>query len=489
MMRPKNGPLRLAHRAVAALLALAAVVVFWSAAWRDLDASVLTLVPMLDEVHYLRTADELAASGWRPDGPFYMPPLYTSLVAVTGSGRQLDAQRVRLGAPPWGMRLLHVACWLGTAWLLWRVGAALYGRRWGWLPPLLWLGYLPAAVKVTQVLLEVPLTFAATLALAIAGGWLGRDEAPSGAAPAAARSAVTVTRTAIDRRAVLGWRRWPGLRPWLLAAVLVIAVQSVFFVVGRYRLILVPALALATCAALQAILLARGRTLARRLAVVLLAAAAVWPWNLAQARQQFTVQGAENLAIRWTHLAESRRQAADPAGAARGWQRAGALYAEALAADPWSVRRRLEAARVRLALQDTSAALSLLAGHPRGLAADPQLPRLAASLLLTAGRIGEAVPYLQAALAHDPRDPAQLHNLALALLHVGAWNDALALCDRLRDVEPERPRADLLAARALLALGRTEQAREVVVAALRRLPGEPQLQTLLERIEAAGAGN
>ncbi len=645
------------RRAVAAwpiMLGLLAAALFWALAWRAMDRSVLTLVPVLDEAHYLRSAHALVSSGWRAEGPFYMSPLYTVLVAVTGSGRAIE-DRLRDGPPPVGLRVLQAFCWLGTAWLLRRTGAALLGPRWGWLPPLLWLGYLPAAVLAAQVLMEVPQTFLATLALAAAGGWAG-PRAPlaratlagaaiglacslrgtsvvllapalwllwSGGAPRDRRAAgVLVTAAALaiapfaawnsalagrlvgpslnaginlylgnaDRAsgffrsppgldmerdlggvvyladrfdrpgldlaaadaawtslalqavreqparaaglwlrkvrlhlaaleipqisppnawqddvpvfrllvvpwglvsagavagALLAWRRRPQLRPWLIAALLVIAVQSLFFVVDRYRLILLPAFALSAGAALQALALARGRTLVRAACAAAVAAAVVWPWGLGFAREQLEVGGDQNLAVRWTHLGNARRAAGDDIGAQAAWREASQRYDRALARFPAVVSSRLEAARLRVVLGDTLGAVALVEGHPRGLAADIELPRLGANLLLAAGRPRDAVRHLEAALAHDPHDPVLLFNLTLALLRLGEPAAALPYTDRLRRAEPQRPRADLLAAQAHLARGDPEAARAVLREGLRRLPGQPELLGLLERLDHA----
>jgi tetratricopeptide (TPR) repeat protein len=286
---------------------------------------------------------------------------------------------------------------------------------------------------------------------------------------------------------VLAWRRRPGLRPWLLAALLVIAVQSLFFVVGRYRLVLLPAFALATAAGLQALAAARGRRLLGAALVAGVAVIVVWPWGLGFAREQLQVSSDENLAVRWTHLGSARRAGGDHHGAAAAWSQASLRYDRALQRHPDAVTSRLEAARLRVVLSDTLAALALIEGHPRGLAADIELPRLGSNLLLASRRLGDAVRHLEAALAHEPHDPVLLFNLTLALLHLNEPAAALPYTDRLRRAEPHLPRADLLAAQAHLARGDPDAARRVLREGLQRLPQQAELRGLLERLDRDGS--
>ncbi len=91
---------------------------FWTTVWRGIDRSVLTRVPILDEAIYLQRRAELSQQGWLPDRPFTMSPLYSFLVALTGSGRALTESRLRSGDPPLGVRVLQTLLWLATAWLL-----------------------------------------------------------------------------------------------------------------------------------------------------------------------------------------------------------------------------------------------------------------------------------------------------------------------------------------------------------------------------------
>ena len=93
-----------------------------------MDRSVLSRAPILDEAHYLEKAVEIREQGWWPDQPFTMSPLYSYLVAATGSGRVIDEHRLRAGTPPSGIRWLQAFLWTATAWIIWRVGNQAFYR-------------------------------------------------------------------------------------------------------------------------------------------------------------------------------------------------------------------------------------------------------------------------------------------------------------------------------------------------------------------------
>ena len=109
--------------------------------------------------------------------------------------------------------------------------------------------------------------------------------------------------------------RWLGLVLGTL-----IAGQSLFFVVSRYRLALVPGLALLSGACLASLLARRPRAWP----VVAVSVLLVLPWGLGQTRETWQSLALANEALRWGELA-----AAEDAPAAR--DHAIALYRQALA--------------------------------------------------------------------------------------------------------------------------------------------------------------
>lgn len=645
------------RRLLAISLVLILAGLFWSTVWRGMDRSVLSRAPILDESHYLRRGAALARDHGVPEAPFTMSPLYSYLVAATGSGRELDAHGLRQGAPPTGIRVLQAVLWLGTAALLLDVGRRLLGPRWGRLPPLLWLGYAPAAILAGQVLLELPLTFCALAALVLAAGgprpqpatpgralavgvligaagllrgtalvlavpaavalvrgggaggnrrrgvpvlgalvlgvllpvapftvlnsrlaggvappslnagvnlYIGNGEGangffrafagfdverdPSGAAylsgklgrPVAGaldadrawRAEALADMRAEPARTSLLWlrkvrlhaagveipqissfdawrrhvpalgflpvpyallaagglagiwlsRRRGDLQPWWLAAGLLVAAQSLFFVVTRYRLVLVPILALGTAAALQELARRRGRALAAGILVAAAAAAAVAPWGLDRTRLLLAAGGLDNEAVRWEHAADAAA-GSDPAQAAAALDEAARLYERSQALDaarpqPW---RGLARVRWRQGRLDEAADVlkeGLIRTRPAAGLRDDLI-----RMLLQRDRAAEAVPYLDAALRERPDDPELLHNTAVALAGTGRTEQAVAAARRLTEVRPDDPRGYLDLGVMLGRAGRLEAAREAFAAGLARAPAHSDLARNLARVE------
>ncbi len=158
-------------RLLAPAAALVLLAVGWAAVWTDVDRSVLSRVPVLDEAFYLREAAAIAEGRLAPQQPFIMSPLYPYLVAAAGGGRMLDEAGVRSGPPPTGLRIVQACCWLAILVLL-HLAARMVLPPWAALvPPLLFALYRPAAIYATTVLLEIPLTLCVTAALLLLTLW------------------------------------------------------------------------------------------------------------------------------------------------------------------------------------------------------------------------------------------------------------------------------------------------------------------------------
>jgi len=642
-------------RLVAAAVALV-VAAAWFVAWRDLDRTPLSRVPVLDEAHYLREGAAIAAGRLVPERPAVMSPLYPYLVAATGGGRVLDAHRVRIGPPPWGLRVVQFAMWLGTAWLLLREGRRLLPPGVCWLPALLWLLYRPGAVLAGSALMEVPLAFLATLgmSLAIAAGedgagvggsrWraaaagvclglaallrgtallllvpalsvcgrgdrrgrraailaaallamspfilsntarlgrpagpslnaginlyignggeangmyqsfrgldvgedpsgrrflserLGRELADEGAAdrawaaeawravkerplhtvglwlrklrlhlvaaeiPQISPDAAWAREAPVLRLfwvpygllaagglagAALALRRDPRLRPWALGLLLIVVAQSPFFVVSRYRLVLVPGLALLTGAATAALLRRRGRSLAAAGAVVVAAALAVQPWGLGDGLARLAAAGDLNEAVRWSRLAEaSWAAAAEDGPAGQLERRAEDLFRAAIARDPahpeaW---RGLAASLLRSG-RDAEALACLREGMARAAPA-VDVRRDFAALAVRQGDAAAAWPVLLDLLRGAPADPDLLHQAVVASSRTGRDDEAEALAGRLTEVAPDDPRGWLDLGVVLARAHRYPEARTVFDAGRRRLPDHAGLREQLARVDS-----
>lgn len=634
--------------------ALVLLVGFWITVWHGMDRSALSRVPILDEAHYLQRADQIRQQGWLPADPFTMSPLYSYLVALTGSGRAIGPDQVREGPPLFGIRILQALLWLGCAWVLWQVARDLLGARWGWGPPLLWLGYGPAAILAGQVLMEVPLAFVTALALAVSGGWVGtagcrgrallagalvgaamllrgtavvlvvpvlwamvtspacrRDMArrswlaatlpaglalmlvvvpfvvfnslragqpappamnggvnlyigngpgadgfyrafpgfdveqdPSGAVYLSRRTgraiadAWTADRVwAVEARqairsnprgtlklwgrkvwlhlvgmeipqvsafsawrrqvpllralpvpwallaigglagGVLAWRQVPRLRPWLLAVVLLIAVQSLFFVVTRYRLILVPTLALATSVLARELWTRRGRPLGIALAAVVLASVVVWPWGLARQRARLQAGGLDNEAVRWEHLAAAAGGAeADPAVAQEYLTEAETLYRRSRAvvgdqADSW---RGL--ARILWTRGERDRAITLLSEGLARVTDTRAMRRDLIGMLMRQRRPAEAADQLSVALQAEPADMDLLENMVIAQAQSGRLAAATATAREMVSLHPGDPRGYLTLGKVLGQAGDLPAAAEAFNEGLRRLPRNVELK-------------
>lgn len=221
---------------VAGLAALA----LWAVLLTQAERSPFARVPVLDEVWYLDRAASLDGLSAPADEPHFMSPLYPILIKVSGSAHAVPADRVVPAADLRGLRLLQVACWLGTALLLRLLAARLLPpdaphRAWlAWLPPVLFALYRPAAVYAMAVLLELPLVFLLTLALwcAVAGEGARRPWAWALVAGAALGLAGLLRGTALVLAPAAAWwfLRRGGWRPaalLLAAAALVLLPASV----------------------------------------------------------------------------------------------------------------------------------------------------------------------------------------------------------------------------------------------------------------------
>ncbi|MFO7610439.1 MAG: hypothetical protein R6X35_14835 [Candidatus Krumholzibacteriia bacterium] len=171
--RPGTGRPASRRAVLPALLVLLVAGVLWAPLLRQAERSVFARVPVLDEVWYLDRAAALQGLAPPADEPHFMSPLYPVLIKLTGGAGGVPADRVVPPAQLRGLRLLQIACWAGTVLLLRVLAGRLLapdapGRRLlVWLPPLLLALYRPAAVYAMAVLVELPLAFLLTLALAL----------------------------------------------------------------------------------------------------------------------------------------------------------------------------------------------------------------------------------------------------------------------------------------------------------------------------------
>ncbi|MFH2051283.1 MAG: tetratricopeptide repeat protein [bacterium] len=270
---------------------------------------------------------------------------------------------------------------------------------------------------------------------------------------------------------VMGLGRIPGPWSWTILAGALIAGQSLFFVVSRYRLVLVPVLVLLGGWLVAQVLVG----FRRRHLVAPVAVLAVLPWGLGDVSTLWKALGKANEARRWAQIG-----AAD--GSITNLARSETLYENALESGGSTPAIWLGLAAVRGEQGDAEGAEEALS---RGMEAFPDntgLARARIARLLAEGRPAEALPLLQRVLADHPRDADALHNLAVLLAGSGDPEGALARAEALVEAHPDDPRGFLDKGVILARLGRGHEAAEVFAEGLRRHPGHPDLTRNLELI-------
>jgi len=275
----------------------------------------------------------------------------------------------------------------------------------------------------------------------------------------------------LARRRRAGWWILP------LATAALLATQSVFFVVSRYRLALFPMLALLAAVGAGALLRrTRGVWIAALLAVLL-----VVPWGLGPVQDQWQAQALANEALRRADLGQARGDTTEIA-------RAGDMYRQALdsgadGAAPW-----LGLAAVRQAEGDPTGAADVLARGILHQDRNLEMRKVLVSLLLELGRTDQALARLQALLDQWPDDADSLHNMTILLSRTRRLPEALEHARRLVDAAPHDPRGYNDQGILLVQLGRPREAAAVFRRGLEAVPGDPGLEANLERLDSPPPG-
>jgi Flp pilus assembly protein TadD len=267
---------------------------------------------------------------------------------------------------------------------------------------------------------------------------------------------------------------------WASAAGLLVAMQSLFFVVSRYRLLLAPMLAVLAGLALVALLASpRRRRWLLALPVALVIGLATVPWGLDDVRRTWTGLEAVNQARRLMVLDAARDQPALRA-------RVESLLADATLAVP----ERADAWRLRARnLQRDGRPDEALAVLTEGamVAADPEgVERERVATLLRAGRLDEAEAQARRFLLDRPGDPDMLHDLAVLQGRRGRWTSAERTARALQAAAPGDHRGWLDLAVALARQGRRQEAGQALRDGLTQVTdpdGRELLEENLRRLE------
>ena len=271
--------------------------------------------------------------------------------------------------------------------------------------------------------------------------------------------------------------RLPAARWWSFTLLALLAVQSVFFVVSRYRLALVPALALLAGLA-AARLLALDRVSLRRQRWPMAAAVAlllVIPWGLGDIRRDWRALAAANEALRWAEVGVADR---DEAALAR----AETLYRQAIDGRAGGPAPWLGLAMVLKERGDAAAAEQVLVEGAAATAQNLDLLKMVIRLQLEQKRRDDAFPRVLAALRDHPRDADLLHLAAVLNEQAGRRDPALAAARDFRLHHPRNAQAYVDLGILLARGGELAAAEAVFREGLLVAPGHADLTANLARV-------
>lgn len=282
--------------------------------------------------------------------------------------------------------------------------------------------------------------------------------------------------TVLGLAGLAGAWRLPAARWWAVVLLALLGVQSVFFVVSRYRLALVPALALLAGLAV-ARLFDDGAPRARQwrawapwLAALLL----VVPWGLGGVRRDWKAMAAANEALRWAQVGASEHDDASLA-------RAETLYRQAVAGKAGGPAPWLGLAMVQYERGDAASAEALVEGGG-AVSQNLDLLKQVIRLQLEQKRRDEAYPRVLQALQDHPRDADLLHLSAVLSEQAGRREQALAAARDLRRWHPDNPQAYVDLGILLARAGSLAEAADVFREGLRVAPGHQDLTTNLDKV-------
>ena len=268
-----------------------------------------------------------------------------------------------------------------------------------------------------------------------------------------------------------GWWRNRHLWPWVLGLAVLVAVQSLFFVVSRYRLVLVPGLCLLGASGVAFLPQRRpGRWGSATLAIGLAIIVTV-PWGLEEAKGLWRSLSLCNEAVRW----EWR-------GSPEDLRAAEELNVAALQHDPTQMVAYRNLARVLVKQEQPERAERILAVGSLQVPRPQYVERDLISLLLQGQKLADALPRLATYTRDYPDDSDMLHNYAVLLARSGRQDAAIEAARELMRLEPDDPRGCIDLGVLLARNGRVDEARAVFEEGLRRHPGHEALRHNLDQL-------
>jgi tetratricopeptide (TPR) repeat protein len=268
----------------------------------------------------------------------------------------------------------------------------------------------------------------------------------------------------------------PSARLWAAGLFLIIASQSVFFVVSRYRLALVPLLCLLAAAGLGRIVSSWHSTHRPMLlwtGAAVVASLLIYPWGLTEVQSRWVPLAQANEARRWGVIGQAENS---PMALARAEQ----LYLASIEGQPDSPAPWLGLAVTQKALNKRAEAEDTLTRAILRVDRNLDIRRMLVGMLLEDDRRSDALVQAQALLREYPDDAETLHNATVLLASFGNTRAALEMAERLVAAHPADPRGAVDQGVLLARAGRTEEAR---AAFYRGLSFNPKNETLRRNLD------
>lgn len=268
--------------------------------------------------------------------------------------------------------------------------------------------------------------------------------------------------------------RWRDSNIQLVLGVagVLVAGQSVFFVVSRYRLALVPLLCLLGAVGLAEIIRGNRKAVIGSFIAVLVTV----PWGLGDTRDLWRAQAQANEARRWAEIGMNTDTAAE-------LLKAEALYREALAGlsgtdggpAPW-----LGLASLLRERGERTEAAEILTKGAHSTTRNLEINKALLAIRLEEGNRDEALALSRAILDGHPRDADTLHNRTVLLFETGGAAEAVNTARTLIAAHPRDPRGYVDLGIILARQGDRSGARAVFEEGLRVFPENPALKKNLE---------
>ncbi len=276
-------------------------------------------------------------------------------------------------------------------------------------------------------------------------------------------------------------RRSVLLMPAGVLLVLVLT-QSLFFVVSRYRMVLLPVvclLALAGVMNAQAIIQSRTKLQSRSwlmaFGVFAISIVMVIPWGWGQARSSWKPLAQANYAQRWAVLGAVKKDQA-------AFRKSATIYARSLVQEPGQSGPYLGYSTVLRELNRPEEADRILAEGIKNSTPNLDLRRELLTSYLASGRLDMALNEGQQLLLVYPNDSATLHNVSVLMAQRGQVDQAIEMARRLMITHPALAQGYIDLGILLARAGKTNQAREVFEKGLDLNPGHSVLTLNWQRL-------